>query len=100
MLYCEAICIAPFSRNISSAATNIIVNVLNLASQATMMAVKPLPPAVLVEIGFLTNPSDEAALISGAYRDQVAAGVARGILSYLTTARKPAESEKRESREP
>ena len=57
-------------------------------------------PAVLVEIGFLTNPSDEAALISRAYRDRVAAGVARGILSYLTTARKPAEAEKRESREP
>ncbi len=46
-------------------------------------------PAVLVEMGFMTNPEEESRLISRNYRDQVAMGVARGILSYLTTARKP-----------
>ena len=46
-------------------------------------------PAALVEIGFLTNRSDEAALISRAYRDKIAEGVARGILSFLTLNRKP-----------
>ncbi len=50
-------------------------------------------PAVLVEIGFLTNPLDEAMLISRAYRDKVAEGVARGILSYLTANRKPSAAE-------
>ncbi len=46
-------------------------------------------PAVLVEIGFMTNPAEEGRLISRNYRDQVAMGVARGILSYLTTTRNP-----------
>jgi N-acetylmuramoyl-L-alanine amidase len=46
-------------------------------------------PAVLVEMGFMTNPAEQNSLISRIYRDQIAMGVARGILSYLTTTRKP-----------
>lgn len=53
-------------------------------------------PAVLVEMGFLTNPAEENLLISRAYRDRIAAGIARGILSYLTTARKPPPAARQE----
>jgi N-acetylmuramoyl-L-alanine amidase len=39
-------------------------------------------PAVLVEGGFLTNKEDIAKLASGDYREQMAAGIAEGILHY------------------
>ena len=44
---------APFSRKTISADISIITKGLNLASHATMIAVKPRPPAVLVEIVWL-----------------------------------------------
>ena len=43
----------PLSRKIKSAEMRIMINGLNFASHATMMAVKPLPPAVLVEMVWL-----------------------------------------------
>jgi N-acetylmuramoyl-L-alanine amidase len=58
--------------------------------RARFMVLKGAPvPAVLVEMGFMTNPAEQNSLISRIYRDQIATGVARGILSYLTTTRKP-----------
>jgi len=39
-------------------------------------------PAVLVEIGFLTNRSDESALRTTAYRQRVAKAIADGIVAY------------------
>jgi N-acetylmuramoyl-L-alanine amidase len=39
-------------------------------------------PAVLVEGGFLTNKEDIAKLASEDYREQMAAGIAEGILHY------------------
>lgn len=44
---------APFCINTRKKETSIITKVLNLLSQDTMMAVKPLPPAVLVDIVWL-----------------------------------------------
>ena len=43
----DAICPAPFCMNTRKKDTRIITKVLNLLSQETIMAVKPLPPAVL-----------------------------------------------------
>jgi len=40
-------------------------------------------PAVLVELGFLSNRSDAAALASSSHRAKMSAAVARGILAYL-----------------
>ncbi len=58
--------------------------------RARFAVIKNSPvPGVLVEIGFLTNSGEESLLISRVYRDRVASGVARGILSYLTTLHKP-----------
>lgn len=40
-------------------------------------------PAVLVEVGFLTNPWEEAKLKMVHYQSKVAAGIIRGIKDYL-----------------
>lgn len=40
-------------------------------------------PAALVEVAFLSNPSDEAMLIDPARREQIARGIADGIAAYL-----------------
>lgn len=40
-------------------------------------------PSVLVEVGFVTGRDDAAQLSSSAYRSQMAAAIARGILQYL-----------------
>ena len=40
-------------------------------------------PAVLLECGFHTNQEDVALLSDSAYRDNLAAGIANGILTYL-----------------
>jgi len=42
-------------------------------------------PAVLVEGGFLTNKDDAAKLANADYREQMAAGIAQGILQYRDT---------------
>jgi len=45
-------------------------------------------PAVLAECGFLSNPGEEEKVLSRKYRDALAEGVARGILTYISEARK------------
>jgi N-acetylmuramoyl-L-alanine amidase len=42
-------------------------------------------PAILTEIGFLSNPTDEKLFKSGAYRDKVAEQLFSGIESYMRT---------------
>jgi N-acetylmuramoyl-L-alanine amidase len=39
-------------------------------------------PAVLVECGFVSNPSERAKLMSGAFRAKIAQGIAQGIVAY------------------
>jgi N-acetylmuramoyl-L-alanine amidase len=38
-------------------------------------------PAVLAELGFLTNPSEASRIVSSSYRQKLAEAVARGITS-------------------
>ena len=40
-------------------------------------------PSVLVEVGFLSNPNDDKQLADEAYQDNLADGIARGVLTYL-----------------
>ena len=40
-------------------------------------------PAVLVETGFLTNPTESRRLKSGAYQQRVALGIARGVAAVV-----------------
>jgi len=44
-------------------------------------------PASLVECGFLTNSREMAKLSDASYRDRIAEGIARGILTYLSRVR-------------
>jgi N-acetylmuramoyl-L-alanine amidase len=40
-------------------------------------------PAILVEVGFMTNPTEDRALATGPYRDRAARGLCRGALRFL-----------------
>ncbi len=40
-------------------------------------------PSVIVECGFLSNPADEALLVTDAYREKLAAAIAEGVISFL-----------------
>lgn len=40
-------------------------------------------PSVLVEVGFLSNPNDDEKLATASYQDNLADGIARGVLQYL-----------------
>jgi N-acetylmuramoyl-L-alanine amidase len=42
-------------------------------------------PAALVECGFLSNRQEEEQLLTKDYRDAMAEGIAKGILSYIQT---------------
>ena len=43
-------------------------------------------PAVLVEVGFLTNAGDARLLAQAAFRQRLAEGIARGIVAYVQSA--------------
>jgi N-acetylmuramoyl-L-alanine amidase len=45
-------------------------------------------PGVLVEIGFLSNPAEEANLKQEAYQEKVAASIYEGVLRYYTNEQK------------
>lgn len=40
-------------------------------------------PAVLVEVGFMTNPIEDRALATEKVRDRAARGICRGTLAFL-----------------
>ena len=43
---------------------------------------EPKSPSILVECGFLSNPEDEAMLLTEEHRQKLAEGISRGILAY------------------
>jgi N-acetylmuramoyl-L-alanine amidase len=47
-------------------------------------------PAVLVEIGYLSNPDEEKALASPAYQDKVAQALLDAITAFRAQLEKPA----------
>ena len=48
-------------------------------------------PAVLIEVGYLTNPSDEKNLNDSKYLDRLSQAIAKGIESYLASLRQPSK---------
>jgi N-acetylmuramoyl-L-alanine amidase len=40
-------------------------------------------PAILVEVGFMTNPTEDRALATDLYRQRAARGLCRGVLEFL-----------------
>jgi N-acetylmuramoyl-L-alanine amidase len=49
-----------------------------------MVLLAPDVPAILFEMGFLTNPQDEAQLNSQAYRVKMASNIAKAIDQYFS----------------
>ncbi|HMO52538.1 MAG TPA: N-acetylmuramoyl-L-alanine amidase [Kiritimatiellia bacterium] len=45
-------------------------------------------PSVLIECGFLSHPEEEKKMMTEAYREELARGIARGILNYVNLARR------------
>lgn len=45
-------------------------------------------PAILIECGFLTNPTEAKKLLSEEYQDSLTEGIVQGILSFLDTNKK------------
>ena len=39
-------------------------------------------PAVLVECGFVSNPTERARMLTGEFRAKIAEGIAQGIVAY------------------
>ncbi len=62
--------------------TKVLRNTHRFAGFAVLKA--PDVPSVLLELGFLSNPSDERALRDRRYRARLADGVARAIEGYFT----------------
>lgn len=52
------------------------------AAPCRLLEVVPMP-GVLIEVGCLTNPSEEALLEMDSYRSRIAAGIAKGVIAYL-----------------
>lgn len=53
--------------------------------RARFAVLKQAPcPAVLVECGFISNPEEEALMITASYREAVARGISNGISGYIT----------------
>jgi N-acetylmuramoyl-L-alanine amidase len=44
-------------------------------------------PAVLIECGFVSNPTERARMLTGEFRARLAEGIARGIVAYRQAAR-------------
>jgi N-acetylmuramoyl-L-alanine amidase len=44
-----------------------------------------LIPAILIEVGFLTNPREEKLLSADSYRQRIAEGIANALWQYVTT---------------
>jgi N-acetylmuramoyl-L-alanine amidase len=40
-------------------------------------------PSILVEVGFMTNPTEDSALATEAYRERAARGLCQGVLRFL-----------------
>jgi N-acetylmuramoyl-L-alanine amidase len=44
-------------------------------------------PAILVEVGFMTNPTEDRALGTAAYRERAARGLCLGVMRFIGRAR-------------
>jgi len=67
----------------SSILQNIDINNRGVRQARFFVLRKSSMPAVLVEVGFVTSPSEAAKLGNPAYQRQMAAAIARGILQYV-----------------
>ncbi len=70
-------------RSIESALSRTGISSKGLRTADYVVLVKTSCPAVLVECGFLSNPSEAAMLLDGSHQDRIAAAIADGVMSVL-----------------
>ena len=70
-------------RNIESAMSRAGIASKGLRNSDFRVLVRTTCPAVLVETGFLSNPSEAAMLMDPAHQDRIAAAIADGIMNSL-----------------
>ncbi|HMM05428.1 MAG TPA: N-acetylmuramoyl-L-alanine amidase [Clostridiales bacterium] len=58
---------------------------LGTGSDGFTVLVKSTMPSVLVEIGYITNPEEEALLATAAYQQLCGKGIYKGVLKYFET---------------
>lgn len=63
-----------------SAVTGAKAHTVKTASDSLFLMKDPVPPAVLIECGFITNPEEEALLNTDEYRARIAFAIANAIL--------------------
>jgi N-acetylmuramoyl-L-alanine amidase len=82
----------------SNALANLVEQALRARVEMSPRAVQQAPfrvlvganmPAVLVEMGYLSNPEQEQALASGAYQDRVAQAVVDAIAKFRDLVERP-----------
>ncbi|MGH8013773.1 MAG: N-acetylmuramoyl-L-alanine amidase family protein, partial [Candidatus Binataceae bacterium] len=64
--------------------SGIKVNDLGARKGPFYVLVGPLMPAVLVECGFLSNPTEAALLATPSYQQALADGIAAAVVNYLS----------------
>ncbi len=79
---------ATFSRRLANGIQNNVIAQTKAVNQGVKQAEfwvisKPRIPSVLVEMGFATHPEEGVRLGTSAYRQRIAAGIARGTLAFL-----------------
>ena len=63
---------------------NVLWGVQNSVREIPLAILAPIAaPAILVEAGFLTNPEDQAMLISADFQERLAAAISRAIVTFL-----------------
>lgn len=73
------------AESIQKSMTDILKNTTRKAKQVDYFAIrKTKMPAVIVEIGFITNPAEEKLLQDPLYQSKVAYSIAAGIIQYYT----------------
>lgn len=58
---------------------------LGIGSDGFTVLVKTTMPSVLVEVGYITNPEEEALLATAAYQELCGKGIYKGVLKYFET---------------
>lgn len=72
-----------FGRSIENALSRTGIPSKGLRTADYVVLVQTSGPAVLVETGFLSNPSEAAMLLDGSHQERIAAAIADGIINAL-----------------
>lgn len=61
-----------------------VLNERRVVPRSTLLLLKAKPPALLVEVGFMSNPTDLAKLGDPQFRTSVAQALSSGILNFIS----------------